>query len=57
MIVLLLLGLGGIAGAVILALCKKGKMAILSASFGVLCLVAVVIMILALAHFGEVPRH
>jgi hypothetical protein len=55
---LIVAGIGGIVASVVLALPSKGKVSMfLFGSFGLFCLAVAGIMILALAHFGEVPRH
>jgi hypothetical protein len=55
---LIVAGIGGVVAAVVLAVRRKGKVSMfLFGGFGVFCLAVARIMILALAHSGEVPRH
>jgi hypothetical protein len=54
---LLFVGIGSIIAGVVLAIRRKRKWAVfLFSGLGICCLAAVAIMILALSHFGEVPR-
>ncbi len=58
MLLFIILGIGCIlAGATIAFRANAKFLALLLGCFGLFCLAATIIMVLALAHFGEVPRH
>jgi len=55
---LILIGVGSIVAGAVLAFRRKVKWpAFLLGGFGLFCLAAVAIMILALSHFGDAPRN
>jgi hypothetical protein len=52
---LLVLGFGGIIGAIVLALHKKTRLAILFASFGLLCFLGIVALVVCvMVHMGVI---
>ena len=55
---LIVTGIGSAAVSVVLGFRRKGKVSmLLFGGFGLFCLAIAGLMILALTHFAEAPRH